>query len=304
MTSKMAQTGLPAWRKLLWETLQALREEPMPISVEQASARAADWLELSDEQRSIPSHREGRSLVRYQISHILSRLAAIGALNQPQPRSGLYALTDDGRALTESEVVRRNDSYQLEVDERRRLRKQTSTSEDDSPGPFGSEAPEEMEDSWRQELLERLKTVSPTAFEHLSGALLEAAGFHGVSVTRQSGDGGIDAVAVYRPQGLISFRTAVQCKRWSGGVGPDRVQAFQGASMGKADRGILITTGHFTPAAIAQAQAPGAFPVDLVDGDALCELLREYSLGVRTIERKVKDVMVDQTYFNQFEVSK
>lgn len=303
MASKMSQTGLPAWRKLLWETLQALMEAPMPVSVDQAATRTADRLDLSEEQRSVPSHREGQSLVRFQVSHILSRLTAIGALHQPQPRSGLYALTEDGLTLTEQEVASRDRRYQLEVNERRRLRNRVSTTEDGVSEADEGESREEEAASWREELLETLKTVSPSAFEHLTGALLEAAGFHGVAVTRPTSDGGIDVVAIYRPQGLISFRTTVQCKRWSGGVGADRVQAFQGASMGKADRGILITTGHFTPAAVNQAQAPGAFPVDLVDGDALCDLLREHSLGVRTFQRVVEDTVVDQAYFDQFEDS-
>ena len=73
--------------------------------------------------------------------------------------------------------------------------------------------------------------------------------------------------------------------------------------MGKADRGILITTGHFTSAADAQAQTPGAFPVDLIDGEALCDLLREHSLGVRTTQRIVEDITINDAYFAQFEDS-
>jgi restriction system protein len=53
---------------------------------------------------------------------------------------------------------------------------------------------------------------------------------------------------------------------------------------GRGDKGLLITTGTFTPEAKREARRAGAPPIDLIDGDRLCELLREFRLGVEPIE--------------------
>ena len=293
MASKREQAGLPATRtELSGAALEAMRTIPLPASNDQIDAAVADILNLSEHQRSIMHLATNQTELAYNMAWARTRLRAGGAIERVG--RALWSLTEEGWQIDAATIERRYSAYLKEV-------RQPAPEDIPLESPTNGNEPGTPE--WRSELLSRLTDMSPKGFEHLSGALLRAAGFHGVTVTRQSGDGGIDAFAVYRPQGLISFRTTVQCKRWTGGVGADRVQAFQGASMGKADRGILITTGHFTSAAAAQAQAPGAFPVDLVDGDALCELLREYSLGVRTIERKVEDIVVDQGYFAQFEDS-
>lgn len=75
------------------------------------------------------------------------------------------------------------------------------------------------------------------------------------------------------------------------------VHNFRGAISGRGDRGLLITTGAFTANARAEATRDGAPPVDLIDGDALAELLREHAIGVSTTERTVYDVAVNQDYF-------
>jgi restriction system protein len=66
---------------------------------------------------------------------------------------------------------------------------------------------------------------------------------------------------------------------------------------GRGDKGLLITTGTFTADAKAEATRDGAPPVDLIDGGRLCDLLREYELGVRTTVRQVEDIAVDRHFF-------
>ena len=146
-----------------------------------------------------------------------------------------------------------------------------------------------------------MKAMSPAAFEHLAAELLRTAGFDDVKVTGQSGDGGIDGIGTYRPAGLVSFRTAFQCKRYAGSVGPGAVRDFRGSFVGQADRGIFITTGVFTPTAIEEAVRAGAPPVDLIDGDALCDLLKQHRIGVHVQERTFEDVTVSTGYFERLE---
>jgi restriction system protein len=117
------------------------------------------------------------------------------------------------------------------------------------------------------------------------------------NVTGRSGDGGIDGVGTYRVS-LVSFPVYFQCKRYQGSVGPDKVRDFRGAISGRGDRGLLITTATFTREAKREASRDGATPlIDLIDGEGLCDLLKELQLGVRTVLRTVEDVEVNAGFF-------
>jgi restriction system protein len=90
-----------------------------------------------------------------------------------------------------------------------------------------------------------------------------------------------------------------QCKRYKGSVGPNAVRDFRGAMAGRGEKGLLITTGTFTSEAQKEARRDGAPPVDLIDGDRLCELLKKYEVGVTT--RTVEDVAINIDYFKSLE---
>jgi restriction system protein len=68
---------------------------------------------------------------------------------------------------------------------------------------------------------------------------------------------------------------------------------------GRGDKGLLITTGTFTTDAKKEATRDGAPPIDLIDGDRRCELLKRYDLGVRTTTRTVEDVSIDGAFFGE-----
>jgi restriction system protein len=141
------------------------------------------------------------------------------------------------------------------------------------------ETNEVSEESWRSELLGTLQSMSPRGFERLCAQLLREEGCEEVVTTRFVGDEGVDGVGLLRV-GLLSFPVYFQAKRYAGSVGPEKVREFRGALAGRADKGILITTGRFTKAATDEASRAGS-PIDLVDGDILCDLLLKHSLGVR-----------------------
>ncbi len=108
--------------------------------------------------------------------------------------------------------------------------------------------------------------------------MLREAGFLKVEVTGRGGDGGIDGIGVLRVD-LLSFQALFQCKRYQGSAGA--VRDFRGAMVGCSDKGLMITTGTFTPDAKREATKDGAPAVDLIDGDQLCDLLKQLKLGVR-----------------------
>jgi restriction system protein len=94
---------------------------------------------------------------------------------------------------------------------------------------------------------------------------------------------------------LVSFQVLFQCKRWKGAVGASAVRDFRGAMVGRADKGLIITTGTFTSDARKEATRDGAPAIDLIDGEALCGLLKDRRLGVTV--RMVEEMIVDETFF-------
>ncbi|HEY2156914.1 MAG TPA: restriction endonuclease, partial [Isosphaeraceae bacterium] len=113
--------------------------------------------------------------------------------------------------------------------------------------------------------------------------------------TGRSGDGGIDGKGIAKIHGLMSFHVVFQCKRYKGVVGAEEVRSFRGASVGRSDRGLFITTGSFTREAIKEATRDGAPPIDLLDGEALADKLKELQLGVKV--EFVEEVTINPDWF-------
>lgn len=65
---------------------------------------------------------------------------------------------------------------------------------------------------------------------------------------------------------------------------------------GRADKGLFITTGTFTREAIKEATRDGAPPIDLIDGELLCDKLKELKLGIET--KQTETVEVKSEWFN------
>jgi restriction system protein len=151
------------------------------------------------------------------------------------------------------------------------------------------------EASWKDQLIDVVRSQSAAAFERLSQRLLREAGFIKVEVTGRSGDGGIDGIGVLRVN-LLSFQVLFQCKKYQGSVGASAIRDFRGAMVGRSDKGLMITTGTFTPDAKREATRDGAPAIDLIDGDQLCDLLKQYGLGVKT--EMVERMTVDPAWFS------
>jgi len=49
-----------------------------------------------------------------------------------------------------------------------------------------------------------------------------------------------------------------------------------------------------------EAARDGAPPIELIDGDQLCDLLKQYRFGIVVWERIEEDVIVQPTFFNEF----
>jgi len=165
-------------------------------------------------------------------------------------------------------------------------------------GPDGNQTldwPEDIAPKWRDTVIQILRELSPDAFERLCTRLLRESGFIEVEVTGKSGDGGIDGRGIIRVGGLISFNVLFQSKRYQENVGASVVRDFRGAMIGRADKGLIITTAGFTRDAKKEATRDGAPPIDLIDGYLLAEKLKELKLGITT--ELVEAVDVDKGWF-------
>ena len=248
-------------------------------------------LEKFDEKTLAVLHNPEKSSqteVGYRLAWARTYLKKAGYLENSA--RGVWALTDKAR---QSEEI---DSREI-VSHVRSLDKKTNKGSDDPTDPATAidDSPEETL-AWRERLHHILiEEMSPDAFERLTQRMLRESGFVHVEVTGRTGDGGIDGKGIARINGLMSFHICFQCKKYRSSVGSPEIRDFRGATVGRADRGMFITTGSFTKSAIEEANRDGAAPIDLVDGDQLADKLKELALGVKT--ELVEKVTVDPEWF-------
>jgi predicted Mrr-cat superfamily restriction endonuclease len=138
----------------------------------------------------------------------------------------------------------------------------------------------------KQDLLEHLRDLPPSRFEELCALYLRALGCEDVKVVGAAtagslGDGGMDVIGTLAQPGLPAVQLAVQAKRVAGGVGSSVVTQLRG-SIPPGTYGIVITTGHFTRAAIAEASRSDRNAIRLVDGPELADVLVRKGIGVKT----------------------
>lgn len=158
------------------------------------------------------------------------------------------------------------------------------------------EDPESVEIKAETNLLKVLQTVSPFGFENVCKELLREHGFENVEVTGKSHDGGIDGYGTLEINPFVSFKVLFQCKRYKGSVSRAQVGDFRNAMIGRAEKGIILTTGTFTNEAEKEASRDGAPQIELVDGRKLVQMFEKVELGVTP-----KTVFeVDLQYFEKF----
>jgi len=277
--------SIPKYDDLFNPLLQAIRNLGGSASVAEQDDEVATILKLSDAEVS-EVHRGNRTKLSYRLAWARNYLKRYGALDNSS--RGVWALTSEGQkqqTLNKEHV------------------KKFVQSLDRDAASGGSEVDhvdvsDELKDiDWEDRLLSVIKAMQPDAFERLCQRLLRESGFIQVEVTGKTNDGGIDGKGVVRIGGLLSFHVIFQCKRYQGSVSSPAVRDFRGAMVGRADKGLLITTGTFTKDARTEAQRDGAPPIDLIDGEALVEKLKELRIGVQIKERVIEEVLIDEAYF-------
>ncbi len=281
---------VPTYDAFMWPIIERLRAHGRSLSNAEMLEDVAQHMGLGDDHLTLRHGKLNQLAVEQRMAFARSFLKLAGAVENSQ--RAVWSLTPAGAALTPEEVAEIPRRVQREYASKRAA-SLPSAAPEDHPHIFEADA----EQDWKAELIVRLQQIEPAAFERLCQRLLREFGFVKVEVTGRSGDGGIDGTGVLRVN-LLSFHVLFQCKRYSGSVGAGAVRDFRGAMVGRTDKGLIITTGTFTADARREATRDGAPAIDLVDGDALCDLLKDRGLGVTV--RMVEEVTVNEAAFADF----
>lgn len=270
----------------LLDALRALGGSGTP---EEVVERIALDLGLSDEVQDEPLP-SGESRYRNQVAW--ARFYLVRERLIDSSKRGIWSLTERGRTtkltLEQARTIR---SKWVRYFQEQRQSKVSAPGSDIEPTEE-AEATGDIDGK----LIELLLKLPPSGFERLSQRLLREAGFTQVVVTGRAGDGGIDGYGTLQVNPLVSFKVLFQCKRYTGSVSPSQVRDFRGAMSGRADKGIIISTGTFTAEARREASRDGAPPVELIDGEKLVGMFKDLELGLKP----VKTYEIDDSSFQEF----
>jgi len=288
VTSAKNKKTSSQFARYLGPVIEAIRELGGSGRPDEVRAVIARELRISEAEQSEPLPSGVQTRFENQVHWARFYLAKAGYIDSSQ--RGVWTLTEKGRSLG---AVTADDIRSIVKD----VSAQTKPGDDE-----GSEAAPNPESTvpaisnYREELARMLQSLPAAGFERFCQRLLRESGFQEVTVTGRSGDGGIDGIGILQVNPLVSFKVLFQCKKYAGSVSPSHVRDFRGAMTGRADKGIIITTGSFTSDARKEAVRDGAPPVELVDGEKLADMLEKLELGLRprhTFE-------LDAAFFNEY----
>jgi restriction system protein len=285
----MKQANGPQFIRFFKPIIEVLKESGGSGTAAEIIDKTIEKMKISEKEQEA-TNKNGQSRVRNQVNWARQYLVWAGHLDSS--KRGIWSLTEKGMSLDLAlfDVLGTFKQAQKVVKVEQRPKGQLE--------PFEDEAVEhEIEpQDHRAKLLNLIKSLPSGGFERLSQRLLRESGFQQVVVTGKSGDGGIDGMGILQVNPFVSFNVLFQCKRYQGAVTPSHVRDFRGAMMGRADKGIIITTGTFTLDAKKEARRDGVPPIELVDGELLVEMFERLELGL--VPRKTYDV--DEKFFEDF----
>lgn len=290
--AKIKKIKSPTQLELIEPTFKVLVDLGGSATVDEILEKIIVLLELSDE--IVDEMHVGKATqteLEYQLAWARTRLKNYGAIINTE--RGIWKITPE---FYHRDCVTRKEVTDFMKAKKKRFSKNENPilNDDDLIREDLNNQPEELE-PWKVELAEILHNMNPYAFERLSMLLLRECGFTQVSVTKKSGDGGIDGTGKLRINGIFSFNVAFQCKRFKGNVSAGDIRDFRGSLTTDIEKGVFITTGVFTKAARDEASNAGKQQIDLIDGEEFVNKLIEYGLGVK--EKIIYEI--DKTFFEE-----
>lgn len=287
MAKRKSQAEFIKWFGPLLDALRDLGDSGKPKEV---STKIADNLNLGDSILD-ETLKSGTNKFHNQVAWARQYLVWEGLLDSS--KHGTWKLTEKGKTTILNEEQSR-ELFLKWVDIHTKARKGKSDKtvieeqEDSKPTDFEADS--------NSDLLAVLQSLSPSGFEKLCRELLREHGFENVVVTGGSHDGGIDGYGTLEMNPFVSFKVLFQAKRYKGAVSRAQVGDFRNAMIGRAEKGIILTTGTFTNEAIKEANRDGAPQIELVDGEKLITMFEKVELGL--IPKTIYEI--DFNYFTRF----
>jgi restriction system protein len=272
-------------------TLNAIHNLGGSASVSEIEDQVSSILNLSEDEID-DIHRGSTTKLKYRLAWARNYLKRYELLENSS--RGVWALTQRGLKTKKinKDLVKK---AVISKDKKERNNQNNSKTENENDENITKEL---IEFSWQEKVLDVVKKIEPYDFERLCQRMLRELGFMNVEVTQRSNDGGIDGKGMIRIGGVMSFHVVFQAKRYQGSVGSSVVRDFRGAMIGRADKGLIMTTGSFTREAKKEAQRDGAPPIDLIDGNDFAEKLKELNLGIDV--ELVEKIHIKKEWFKNF----
>lgn len=304
---------MPKWNELFEASLEFYKDETPYINRE-AKVQIANKLNLPEILRweTTPKHKENK--IEGRVGFALSHLKIAGLLKQHS--RGSFIITDLGKKLLGNKpaifdqnfLINNYPKYKSYIEsdkerQKRRITDKKSNSEysiinDYTPTEMIDHANKQLNKSLSLELLDKLYSVDPFRFEYIVAELLEKMGYGELTVTKKSGDGGIDAIVNEDKLGLDKI--LIQAKRYKAEniINEKTVRDFLGAlAAEQVQKGIIVTTSMFSDKAKTTARQSDK-KIVLIDGSKLAFLLIEYNIGVN-LEKTIFIKNIDTDYFNE-----
>lgn len=290
MPAKRKKSSQAQFTQWFGPLLDALRELGGYGKPKEVVAQIAKNLKIPDSQLE-ETMKSGILRFQNQVAWARQYLVWEGLIDDS--KRGVWTLTQKGQS-TKINVEQARGIFLKWVE----IHQKTKKSKDEVPLSKlqEEEEPEQVEHEIAPTLLEVLQSISPSGFEHLCKRLLREHGFENVVVTQSTRDDGIDGYGTLELNPFVSIKVLFQCKRYKSTVSRAQVGDFRNAMIGRAEKGIILTTGTFSEDAKREASRDGAPPIELIDGKKLVELFEIIELGVKP--KKIYEV--DYSFFEQY----
>jgi len=291
----MSDQNLPQHFRYINPIIEVLRELGGSGRSSEVTDMVIEKLSISDDELE-DTLQSGGSRIKNQIHWARMVLVKLGFIDSSQ--RGVWSLTEKGLStdLSRDDLVQiyKTRRQWMGIGNRKQKIVEDSTAQEISEECVDESSPEAVD--YRTELLKILQSVSPSGFERICQRLLRESGFEQVKVTGKSGDGGIDGHGILQVNPFVSFNILFQCKRYQGTVSASQIRDFRGAMMGRADKGLIITTGSFSLDAKKEARRDGVPPIEIIDGERLIDMFELLELGLKPI----KTYEVNYPFFEEF----
>jgi len=278
----MDSQNLPQHFRYINPIIEVLRESGGSGRSSEVTDMVIEKLNISDSDLE-NTLQSGGSRIKNQIHWARMVLVKIGFIDSSL--RGVWSLTEEGfnTDLSADDLINLYKTRQQWMGIGKQKQKKAEEPSQEIANQSDDDSSKESM-NYRAELLKILQSISPSGFERICQRLLRESGFEQVKVTGKSGDGGIDGHGILQVNPFVSFNILFQCKRYQGTVSASQIRDFRGAMMGRADKGLIITTGSYSLDAKKEARRDGVPPIEIIDGEKLIDMFELLELGLNPIK--------------------